>query len=96
MSTREPKSTVELLTYAAAWFDDLDDLAATFARVTGRPFTVDRTIQADLLALARWMAEHSDASDDAFGYVQRNGANRQADPYEAKAEAARREWEEGR
>lgn len=72
--TREPKSTVEMLTYAAAWFDDLDDMVAKFAAVTGREFTVNREIQADLLALARWMAEHSGANDDSFGYVLRNGS----------------------
>lgn len=76
MATRNPQSTVELLTYAAAWFDDLDELTQAFARVTGQQFEVEREIQEDLLALARWMAEHSDANDDAFGYVQRNGAAR--------------------
>lgn len=72
MSTRDPRSTVELLTYAAAWFDDLDDLTAKFAEVTGREFTVNRSIQQDLLALARWMAEHSEANGEAFSFVQRN------------------------
>lgn len=69
---REPRSTVELLTYAAAWFDDLDRITAAFTQATGGQFEVKREIQDDLLALARWMTEHSDANDEAFAYVQRN------------------------